>query len=229
MSKKIMSKLPPRPRSLTARRSAAQAITTELARIYPDSSCGLNFSTPFELLVATVLSAQTTDARVNSVTPTLFARFPTPSALADARIEDLEDIVHPLGFFRSKAQSCQGLGQALRDTFNGDVPRTLEELITLPGVGRKTANVVLGNVFDVPGITVDTHVGRLSRRWGWTRHENPVRVEEDIARLLPPEEWTITCHRIIDHGRAICHARKPQCTVCPLAELCPSYPLLTAT
>lgn len=226
MSKKVVAKLPARPRSLVARREQASAITAELARIYPDSACGLRFSNPFELLVATVLSAQTTDKRVNSVTPTLFERFPTPHALADAHIEELEDILHPLGFFRAKAQSCRGLGRVLCDNFDGEVPRTLEELVTLPGVGRKTANVVLGNVFDVPGITVDTHVGRLSRRWAWTRHENPVKVEEDIARLLPPEEWTITCHRIIDHGRAICHARRPACDICPLASLCPSYPLL---
>lgn len=228
MSKKVAKKLPARPRSLAARREQASTITAKLARIYPDSACGLDFSNPFELLVATVLSAQTTDARVNSVTPTLFKRFPTPNALAEAPREELEKILHPLGFFRSKAKSCQGLGLELCKKFDGEVPQTLEELVTLPGVGRKTANVVLGNVFDVPGITVDTHVGRLSRRWAWTRHENPVRVEEDIARLLPPEEWTITCHRIIDHGRAICHARRPECDICPLATLCPSYPLLTA-
>lgn len=226
MSKKVAAKLPPRPRSLAQRRAAAADICTQLARFYPDSSCGLNFRNPFELLVATVLSAQTTDVRVNSVTPTLFERFPTPSALAEAEIAELEDILRPLGFFRSKAKSCQGLGQALCESFDGDVPRTLEDLVTLPGVGRKTANVVLGNVFDIPGITVDTHVRRLSRRWAWTRHENPVRVEEDIARLIPPKEWTITCHRIIDHGRAICHARRPACNICPLTELCPSYPLL---
>ena len=226
MSEKVVKKLPPRPRSLAQRRAGAAAICGELARIYPDSACGLNFRNPFELLVATVLSAQTTDKRVNSITPTLFERFSNPEALAEAKLSELEEIVHPLGFFRSKAKACQGLGQALRDEFDSEVPRTLEELITLPGVGRKTANVVLGNIFDVPGITVDTHVGRLARRWAWTRHENPAEVEKDIARLLPEEEWTITCHRIIDHGRAICHARRPACDICPLADLCPSYPLL---
>ncbi|MBR6459616.1 MAG: endonuclease III [Actinomycetaceae bacterium] len=225
MSKKVAAKLPPRPRSLAQRRAAANEICAQLTRIYPDSACGLTFSNPFELLVATVLSAQTTDARVNSVTPTLFEHFPTPEKLAQAQLSELENILRPLGFFRSKAKSCQGLSRLLCEEFDGEVPRTLEELVRLPGVGRKTANVVLGNVFDVPGITVDTHVGRLSRRWAWTRHDNPVKVEEDIARLLPPEEWTITCHRIIDHGRAICHARRPNCGACPLADLCPSYPL----
>ncbi|MBR5950515.1 MAG: endonuclease III, partial [Actinomycetaceae bacterium] len=142
------------------------------------------------------------------------------------QMSELESILRPLGFFHSKAKSCQGLSQLLCENFDGRVPRTLEELVTLPGVGRKTANVVLGNAFDVPSITVDTHVGRLARRWGWTRHENPAKAEEDIARLLPQEEWTITCHRIIDHGRAVCHARKPACNTCPLADICPTYQLL---
>lgn len=197
--------------------------------MYPDAHCALNFRDSFELLVATVLSAQTTDARVNSVTPELFARYPGPAEMAGARREDLEEILHPLGFFRAKARSCQGLSIALCSEFGGEVPARLEELVTLPGVGRKTANVVLGNAFGIPGITVDTHVGRLARRWAWTREENPTKAEADIARLLPPETWTITCHRIIEHGRQVCHSRGPECLSCGLADLCPSYPIYVGT
>lgn len=222
------TKLPSRPRSLAARREAAAVLTAKLAELYPDSRCGLTFRNPFELLVATVLSAQTTDARVNSVTPTLFERFPNPPALASASREELESILHPLGFFRAKARSCQGLGAALCDEFGGEVPQSLDELVRLPGVGRKTANVVLGNAFGIPGITVDTHVGRLSRRWGWTRHTDPTKAEAELAKLLPPEQWTLICHRVIDHGRAVCHSRRPECKTCPLADICPSYELCVA-
>ncbi len=204
----------------------AAGILARLKDAYPDSSCALNFSDPFELLVATVLSAQTTDARVNSVTPRLFGRFPDAQAMAGASREELEEILHPLGFFRSKAKSCQGLSAALCERFGGEIPQTLDELVTLPGVGRKTANVVLGNAFGTPGITVDTHVGRLARRWGWTRHEDPAKAEADLARILPRPEWTVICHRVIDHGRAVCHARRPECLACPLADLCPSYELI---
>ena len=211
---------------MAARRELASVIVTRLEQIYPDSRCALTFSNPFELLVATVLSAQTTDVRVNSVTPELFARFPDAEAMAGASREELERILHPLGFFRAKARSCQSLGAVLCEEFGGEVPRTLEELVTLPGVGRKTANVVLGNAFDTPGITVDTHVGRLARRWSWTRQEDPAKAEAELAKLLPQPEWTIICHRVIDHGREVCHSRKPECLACPLGDLCPSYELI---
>ena len=220
------TRLPYRPRALRDRRAAAAAICDRLATTYPDARCALDFRNPFELLVATVLSAQTTDVRVNSVTPTLFADYPDPEAMAGADREHLEQVLRPLGFFRAKAASCQRLAAGLCDNFGGDVPRTLEELVTLAGVGRKTANVVLGNAFDTPGITVDTHVGRLSRRWGWTRNEDPVKVETDLAAILPQPDWTIICHRIIDHGRQVCHSRKPNCPACPVADLCPSYELI---
>ncbi|MGV9189224.1 endonuclease III [Arcanobacterium canis] len=218
-------KFPPRPRAYAARQEQAKSITDRLAEIYPHSRCALDFTNGFELLVATVLSAQTTDARVNSITPSLFSAYPDPYTMAQARQEDLEEILHPLGFFRAKARSLHGLSVGLIEEFDGEVPATLDELVTLPGVGRKTANVVLGNWFGKPGITVDTHVGRLSRRWGWTRETDPVKAEMEIAKILPPEIWTITCHRTIDHGRAICHSRKPECHQCPMADLCPSFPL----
>lgn len=177
----------------------------------------------FELLVATVLSAQTTDARVNSVTPTLFHNFPDPQSMAAAPLPVLEDILHPLGFYRAKARSLNGLAHGLMERFAGVVPGNLEDLITLPGVGRKTANVVLGNAFDIPGITVDTHVGRLSRRWGWTRETDPVKAEMELAKILPQPQWTIICHRVIDHGRQVCHSRKPACLTCPISDICPSF------
>lgn len=196
-----------------------------LARIYPDATCALNFRNPFELLIATVLSAQTTDERVNSVTPKLFSEFPDAAACGAARREDVEEILRPLGFFRAKARSVIGIGQALQANHGGQVPGTMKELVALPGVGRKTANVVLGNAFHVPGITVDTHVGRLARRLGWSRQTDPVKVEADIAELIEPEHWTILCHRLIYHGRQVCHSRKPACSSCEIATLCPSYPL----
>ncbi|MFY9262559.1 MAG: endonuclease III [Actinomycetaceae bacterium] len=220
-------KFPPRPRALAARRELAGQITDRLAELYPHSHCALIYRNPFQLLVATVLSARTTDERVNSITPELFGQFPDAQSLGVAPREVLEEILRPLGFFRSKAKSLSGLGQALTRDHNGVVPQTMEELIKLPGVGRKTANVVLGNAFGIPGITVDTHVGRLARRWGWTRQTDPVKAEMELNKLLPPEIWTITCHRIIDHGRQVCHARNPQCESCKLADLCPSFPLLT--
>ncbi|MEU5877275.1 endonuclease III [Spirillospora sp. NPDC047279] len=194
-----------------------------LAETYPDAHCELDFTDPFELLIATVLSAQTTDVRVNQTTPALFAKYPTPEDLAAANPEDVEQMLKPLGFFRAKTKSVMGLSVALRDTFGGVVPRTLDEMVTLPGVGRKTANVVLGNAFDVPGITVDTHFGRLVRRFGWTTETDPVKVEYQIGELIPRKDWTIMSHRLIWHGRRMCHARRPACGVCPLARLCPSY------
>jgi len=194
-----------------------------LVEQWPDARCELDFTSPFELLVATVLSAQTTDVRVNQVTPGLFRRWPGPAELAAASQEDLEQVLRPLGFFRAKATSLRGLAAALLEEHGGDVPADLDALVRLPGVGRKTANVVLGNAFGIPGITVDTHVGRLARRLGWSAEKDAVKVERDIAAVLPQERWTMACHRLIFHGRRVCHSRKPACGACILADLCPSY------
>ena len=201
----------------------AGAVDDELMALYPDAACALEHDGPFQLLVATVLSAQTTDARVNTVTPELFERYSDAAALGAARREDLEAILRPLGFQRAKAGHLLGIGQALDERFGGRVPRSREELVSLPGVGRKTANVVLGNAFGQPAITVDTHVGRLSRRLGWTTSKDPVRVEKDIASLWEPWRWTDGCHRLIEHGRRVCSARSPRCGECVLLEagLCP--------
>lgn len=201
----------------------ARRINRELALTYPDAHCELDFTSPFELLVATVLSAQTTDVRVNMVTPTLFAKYPTPVDLAAADREDVESIIQSTGFFRAKTQAIMGLSQAIVERFGGEVPGRLEDLVTLPGVGRKTANVVLGNAFDVPGLTVDTHFARLARRFGWTANTDAVKIESDVAALIPKREWTILSHRLIWHGRRCCHSRRPACGACPLARLCPSY------
>ncbi|HJQ48373.1 MAG TPA: endonuclease III [Amycolatopsis sp.] len=194
-----------------------------LAEAYPDAQCELDFTTPLELLVAVVLSAQTTDVRVNEVTPALFARYRTAADYAGADRTELEELLRPTGFYRAKTNSVLGLGAALVERYGGDVPGRLEDLVTLPGVGRKTANVVLGNAFDVPGITVDTHFGRLVRRWGWTKEEDPVKVEHAVGELIPRKDWTMLSHRVIFHGRRVCHARKPACGACPLARDCPSY------
>lgn len=201
----------------------ARRIDRALAVRYPDARCELDFSTPLELLVATVLSAQTTDVRVNQVTPELFQTYPDARAYAEADRVELEELLKPTGFFRAKTQALIGLGQALVERFDGVVPRRLDDLVTLPGVGRKTANVVLGNAFGVPGITVDTHVGRLARRLGWTTEEDPVKVEQDIGSLLERRDWTMASHRLIFHGRRTCHARRPACGACPVAALCPSF------
>ncbi|WP_342589053.1 endonuclease III [Streptomyces sp. Ncost-T6T-1] len=201
----------------------ARRINRELAEIYPYAHPELDFRNPFELLVATVLSAQTTDLRVNQTTPALFAAYPTPEDMAAAVPEEMEEIIRPTGFFRAKTKSLMGLSAALRDEFGGEVPGRLEDLVKLPGVGRKTANVVLGNAFGVPGITVDTHFGRLVRRWKWTDEEDPVKVEAVVAGIFPKSEWTMLSHRVVFHGRRICHARKPACGACPIAPLCPSY------
>ena len=203
----------------------ARKINRVLAETYPDAHCELDFKSPFELLIATVLSAQTTDKRVNMTTPALFAKYPGPEELAAANPEDVEEILKPTGFFRAKTKSVMGLAAALRDQFNGQVPKTIEELDTLPGVGRKTANVVLGNAFGIPGITVDTHFGRLARRFGWTDSDDPVKVEQEVGELIPKSEWTILSHRLIWHGRRVCHARKPACGACPVADWCPSFGL----
>ncbi|XCM84042.1 endonuclease III [Kitasatospora sp. HUAS MG31] len=201
----------------------ARRINRGLAELYPYAHPELDFDNPFQLLVATVLSAQTTDLRVNQTTPALFAKYPTPEDMAAAEPEVLEELIRPTGFFRNKAKSLLGLSRALRDEFDGRVPGTLDELVTLPGVGRKTANVVLGNAFGVPGITVDTHFGRLSRRFGWTTDEDPVKVEAAVAEIFPKSEWTMLSHRVVFHGRRVCHSRKPACGACPIAPLCPSY------
>ncbi|WP_433178495.1 endonuclease III [Actinoallomurus sp. CA-150999] len=215
--------MPRKPETRLALVRRARRINRELAEVYPDAHCELNFADPFQLLVATILSAQTTDKRVNMVTPTLFARYPTAADLAAADREDVEKIIQSTGFFRAKTNSLLKLGQELCDRFGGEVPHTLEELVTLPGVGRKTANVVLGNAFDVPGITVDTHFQRLTRRFGWTTETDPVKIEYEVGELIPRKDWTILSHRLIWHGRRICHARRPACGACPLARLCPSY------
>jgi endonuclease-3 len=207
------------PLALTRR---ARRINKELAVLYPNAHCELDFSNPLELSVATILSAQCTDKKVNEVTPALFAKYPTAAAYAGADREELEDLIHATGFFRAKANNLMKLGQQLVERFDGQVPNTLAELVTLPGFGRKTANVVLGNAFGVPGITIDTHFLRLSQRWGWTVNTDPVKVEAEVAALIPRPEWTILSHRVIWHGRRMCHARRPACGVCPIARLCPS-------
>jgi endonuclease III len=201
----------------------ARRINRELALVYPDAHCELDFTTPFELLIATVLSAQTTDVRVNMVTPTLFAKYPTPADLASADRTDVEAIIQSTGFFRAKTQSIIGLSQAIVERFDGEVPARLKDLVTLPGVGRKTANVVLGNAFGVPGLTVDTHFNRLARRFGWTTNTEAEKIEADVGALIPKREWTILSHRLIWHGRRCCHARRPACGACAIARLCPSY------
>jgi endonuclease III len=206
-----------------SRTRRARRMARELAVLHPDAHCELDFTSPFELLVATVLSAQTTDKMVNKVTPTLFARYPDAVALAGADRDELEAILKPTGFFRAKANSVLGLSQALVERFDGEVPGRMADLVTLPGVGRKTANVVLGNAFGVPGLTVDTHFGRLVRRFGWTEEDDPVKVEAEVARLVPKKEWTDFSHRVIFHGRRVCHAKKAACGACGLAQWCPSY------
>jgi endonuclease III len=201
----------------------ARRINRALAEVYPYAHPELDFENPFQLLIATVLSAQTTDLRVNQTTPALFARYPTPEDMAMAKPEDLEEILRPTGFFRAKTRAVLGLSAALRDDFGGEVPGRLQDLVKLPGVGRKTANVVLGNAFGVPGLTVDTHFGRLARRFGWTTSQDPDRVEQEVARLFPKSDWTMLSHRLIFHGRRICHSRRPACGACPIAALCPSF------
>jgi endonuclease-3 len=211
------------PESKTALVRRARKINRELEQIFPDAKCELDYENPLQLLVATVLSAQCTDKRVNMVTPVLFKKYPTVTDLAAAPIADIEDVIRSTGFYHNKAMSIKGLAASIIENFQGEVPNTLAELVTLPGAGRKTANVVLGNAFNVPGITVDTHVGRIARRLGWTKNTDPVKVEFDLMELFEPKDWTMLNHRLIFLGRRICHSRKPACGACELAKWCPSY------
>lgn len=200
----------------------APEVNRRLAQEYPDARCALDYESPLQLLIATVLSAQCTDERVNSVTPELFARYPEAADYAAAQRSDLESILRPLGFQRAKAGHLLGIGEKLVADFQGEVPCTVKELTSLPGVGRKTALVVLGNAFGIPGLTVDTHFGRLMQRLGLTGESTPVKIERDIAKLVPEEEWTMFSHRVIFHGRQVCHARTPECDACVLWDMCPA-------
>ena len=211
-------------RQVTQKRSGdPKAIYKVLTKTYPNVRCELDYKNPLQLLVATVLSAQCTDKRVNQVTPALFKKYKSAKDFANANVHEIEDLIRSTGFFRSKAKNIKGLAIVLDSQFKGKVPPVQDELVKLPGVGRKTANVVLGHAFDIPGITVDTHFGRLSRRFGWTKSEDPVKVEHEVGALIPRKEWTNLSQRMIWHGRRICHSRKPACGACPIANLCPSF------
>jgi endonuclease-3 len=216
----------PAPKLLPARERAG-LINDTLKSLYPDAACALTFENPLQLLVATILSAQCTDVRVNKVTPALFARYKTADDYATSDTKELEQLIKSTGFFRNKAKNIRGCCQAIVERYGGDVPGKLEDLITLPGVGRKTANVILGNAFQTPGITVDTHVGRLSRRLGLTRQSDPVKVEFALMEIIPQHEWTTFSHGLILHGRNVCFARKPRCETCGLASLCPKIGVTT--
>jgi endonuclease-3 len=198
-------------------------IYRQLSKNYPNVRCELDYKNAFQLLVATVLSAQCTDKRVNQTTPALFKKYPNPQKMAKADLRDIQNLVKSTGFFRAKAKNIKGLSNKIMEEFDGKVPSNLGDLITLPGVGGKTANVVLGHAFGIPGITVDTHFGRLSRRFGWSKQNNPVKVEFEVGELIPEKEWTNLSQRMIWHGRRVCHSRKPACGACTLAKLCPSY------
>jgi len=207
----------------TENRKQARAIYRILTKTYPEIHCELDFKNPLQLTVAVVLSAQCTDKRVNQITPALFKKYKTAKDYAKAPLPEIEEFIYTLGFHHTKARHLQGLGRKIVEDFGGEVPGTLEELITLPGVGRKTANVVLGHAFGIPGITVDTHFGRLSRRFAWSESMDPVKVEHEVGELIPQREWTNLSQRMIWHGRRICHSRKPACGACPLAKVCPSF------
>ena len=209
--------------SFADKKKRVHAMYRILSKTYPDVTCELDFKNPLQLLVATVLSAQCTDKRVNAVTPALFKKYKSVQAFASADMRELQTLIKSTGFFRAKAKSIKGLATKIVKECEGEVPNTLEKLITLPGVGRKTANVVLGHAFDTPGLTVDTHFGRLVRRFGWTKETDPGKVEFAIMDLIPRKEWTNLSQRLIWHGRRVCHSRKPACAACPLAKLCPSY------
>lgn len=205
------------------RKRRARRMARALAQAHPDAHCELHHDGPLQLAVATILSAQTTDERVNEVTPKVFARYPTAAGYAAADRAELEEILKPTGFFRNKTDSLIKLGQALTERYGGQVPGRMEDLVGLPGIGRKTANVILGNAFGVPGITVDTHVARLVRRWEWTAEKDPVKIELAVGQLIDKRDWTMLSHRVIFHGRRVCHARKPACGACSLARWCPAY------
>jgi endonuclease-3 len=207
--------------SLADRKKRALRIHRKLAKAYPDADCALRYETPFQLLIATILSAQCTDKMVNSVTPALFARYPDPKAMSAAKTADLEALIRSTGFFRQKTKSLINASTDIVEKFGGEVPRTLEELTTLRGAARKTANVVLGNAFGIPGLTVDTHMKRINTRLGLTRNDDPVKIERDLMELVPQKDWTWFSHRVIHHGRQCCDARKPQCERCPLRSDCP--------
>jgi endonuclease-3 len=207
----------------TENRKKARAIYRILTKTYPEIHCELDFKNPLQLTVAVVLSAQCTDKRVNQITPALFKKYKTAKDYAKAPLPEIEEIIYSLGFHHAKARHLKGLGTKIVEEYGGEVPSTLEELITLPGVGRKTANVVLGHAFGIPGITVDTHFGRLSRRFEWSESMDPVKVEHEVGELIPQKEWTNLSQRMIWHGRRICHSRKPACGACPLAKVCPSF------
>jgi endonuclease-3 len=209
--------------SLAQKKVRAKVIYQILTKTYPNVRCELNYKTPFQLLVATVLSAQCTDKRVNQTTPALFKKYPNPKKMGEAEIKDIQRLVKSTGFYRAKAKNIKALSNKIMEEFEGDVPSNLDDLITLPGVGRKTANVVLGHAFGIPSITVDTHFGRLSRRFGWSKESDPVKVEFEVGELIAEKEWTNLSQRMIWHGRRVCHSRKPACGACPLAKLCPSY------
>jgi endonuclease-3 len=209
--------------SLSEKKVRAKVIYRQLSKNYPNVRCELDYKNAFQLLVATVLSAQCTDKRVNQTTPALFKKYPNPQKMAKADLRDIQRLVMSTGFFRAKAKNIKGLSNKIIEEFDGKVPSNLEDLITLPGVGRKTANVVLGHAFGIPGITVDTHFGRLSRRFGWSKQSNPVKVEFEVGELISEKEWTNLSQRMIWHGRRVCHSRKPACGACALAKLCPSY------
>jgi endonuclease III len=203
----------------------ARRINRELARLYPDARIELYFTSPLELLVAAILAAHTTDHQVNQVSRVLFARYRTAADYAAADRAELEAMIHPTGYFRAKTNTLISLGQALCERFGGEVPGTLDDLVTLPGVGRKTANMVLGDAFSTPALTVDTHFARLAQRFGWTAQTDPAKIERDVAVLLPRQEWTAASHRLTWHGRRVCHARTPACGACGIARLCPSFGL----
>jgi endonuclease-3 len=209
--------------TLPEKKVRAKVIYRQLSKSYPNVKCELDYKNAFQLLVATVLSAQCTDKRVNQTTPALFKKYPNPQKMAKADLRDIQKLVKSTGFFRAKAKNIKGLSNKIMEEFDAKVPSNLEDLITLPGVGRKTANVVLGHAFGIPGITVDTHFGRLSRRFGWSKQNNPVKVEFEVGELIPQKEWTNLSQRMIWHGRRVCHSRKPACGACALAKLCPSY------
>lgn len=209
--------------SALALKRRARRINRELAVQYPYAVAELDFRNAYELVVATVLSAQTTDVRVNLTTPALFTKYPTAATLAEANEAELQTLIQPTGFYRAKSANLIALANRIVDEYDGEVPSRLEDLVTLAGVGRKTANVVLGNAFGIPGISVDTHFGRLARRFGWTEAADPVKVETDVEALFERADWTALSHRVIYHGRRVCHAKKPACGACPVAELCPSY------